>query len=118
MEHINSWSRRAKCRNEGVLSENITKKYCTDCPVRSLCNTYAIVHKETGIWGGTTDNQRRKIDSTIVDILRKAYFDQGLLEERHQTQSMLEQPEALRQGQMNPTVSIDLLMGPNEAQAS
>lgn len=118
MEHINSWSKRAKCRNEGVLSEHLTKKYCTDCPVISLCSTYAVVHNEVGIWGGTTYHQRRSIDSTIVDILTQAYYEAGLLEERPQTQSILEQPAALRQGQISPNASIDLLMDPNEAQAS
>lgn len=118
MEHINSWSRRAKCRIEGILSENLTKKYCTDCPVISLCSTYAVVHKEMGIWGGTNDHQRDKMDPQIVDLLRQAYFEAGLLEERHPIQLILEQPAALRQGQMSPTASIDLLMGPNEDLAS
>src|SRR5688500_15820024 len=118
MEHINSWSKRAKCRNEGVLSEHLTKKYCTDCPVRSLCNTYAVVHREVGIWGGTSDKERRKMDPEVVDILRQAYRESGLLEQRPLIQLILEQLEVLRLEQMSPNASIDLLLGPNEAQAS
>lgn len=35
------------------------KAVCTDCPVRSPCLNYALATSQTGIWGGTTDRERR-----------------------------------------------------------
>lgn len=82
MESISSWSKRSKCRQEGLYQENITKKYCTGCEVMGLCNTYAIVHRERGVWGGTTEAERLRVDSFNVDILRNLYQSHGLLENR------------------------------------
>lgn len=32
---------------------------CRSCPVQAKCLDYAIVNNEVGIWGGTTDQERR-----------------------------------------------------------
>jgi hypothetical protein len=85
MEHIFSWAKRAKCTNESVLQEQLTKKYCTDCPVIGLCSTYAIVHDELGIWGGTGDVDRRRLHTwfpEFVDLLIEIYRQENLLENR------------------------------------
>jgi hypothetical protein len=82
MESIFTWSKRAKCRNEGVFQEHLTKKYCTDCPVKGLCNTYAIVHSEWGIWGGTNEKDRKDLSSIVTDLLKDQYQKAGLLENR------------------------------------
>ena len=79
---ITTWSKRAKCRLEGVYQEHLTKKYCTGCPVMGLCNTYALVHHERGIWGGMTEAERKRMDSDFVDVLTGVYQKQGLLENR------------------------------------
>lgn len=34
---------------------------CATCPVRDDCLDYAIRYDEVGIWGGTTDRERRRI---------------------------------------------------------
>jgi WhiB family transcriptional regulator, redox-sensing transcriptional regulator len=35
---------------------------CSGCPVRSECLAYAISHSEHyGVWGGTSERQRRRI---------------------------------------------------------
>jgi WhiB family transcriptional regulator, redox-sensing transcriptional regulator len=37
------------------------KAICADCPVRSACLGFAMAHRDlSGIWGGTTDEERRK----------------------------------------------------------
>jgi WhiB family redox-sensing transcriptional regulator len=34
---------------------------CRWCPVKADCLEYAIVNNEIGIWGGTTDQERRRM---------------------------------------------------------
>lgn len=34
---------------------------CSHCPVRVQCLEWALEHDELGIWGGTTDEQRRRM---------------------------------------------------------
>jgi WhiB family redox-sensing transcriptional regulator len=35
---------------------------CSGCPVRSECIDFALEHREIqGIWGGTTDDERKKL---------------------------------------------------------
>lgn len=34
---------------------------CTTCPVRVACLNHALDHHEEGIWGGTTERDRRSI---------------------------------------------------------
>ena len=37
------------------------KAICAGCPVRTACLGFAMAHREVlGIWGGTTDEERRK----------------------------------------------------------
>jgi WhiB family redox-sensing transcriptional regulator len=37
------------------------KAICAGCPVRSSCLGFAMAHRDLqGIWGGTTDEERRK----------------------------------------------------------
>lgn len=36
------------------------KKICGECPVRQECFGYAVEHREIGIWGGMTTNERAK----------------------------------------------------------
>lgn len=35
------------------------QKICDSCPVRPDCLAEALDHNEVGVWGGTTENQRR-----------------------------------------------------------
>lgn len=36
------------------------KDYCANCPVRSICNEFSVLHDMEGIWGDTNDRQRGK----------------------------------------------------------
>lgn len=89
VESINSWSHRAKCRNlpnddlffptnaHGVAQG---RKFCSSCPVKELCEAYALVHSLPGIWGGTSELQRERTSPILKDVLRTLYQREGLLE--------------------------------------
>lgn len=122
MEDINSWRKRAKCRNlpsdelpkffgeKGPQNEG--KKYCQDCPVISLCSMYAIAHDEHGIWGGTTRYEREQLDVYSVYVVRKMYYNEDLLEYRPGLIESLVQTEAQLQEHSVPTVGQPLSKDP------
>jgi WhiB family redox-sensing transcriptional regulator len=37
---------------------------CAGCPVRERCLDYAIEHVEIGVWGGTSERERRGMRRT------------------------------------------------------
>lgn len=39
----------------------MAKTVCDQCTVRTDCLEYALEHREIGIWGGTTEKERRLI---------------------------------------------------------
>ena len=49
-------------RNKGVVA--IAKSFCDRCPIQSDCLDHAIKNEEQGIWGGTTDDERRDLRLT------------------------------------------------------
>ena len=69
------WQRQGPCRDEdpelffpigevGVAAaEQISeaKIVCGGCPVRAECLAWALALDEQGVWGGTTDDERRAI---------------------------------------------------------
>lgn len=72
-----SWTNDAACKGvdpnlffptrgsnslNGVAKAAI-KQYCNECPVRLQCLDYALVNNEPGIWGGTSQFQRRRMKS-------------------------------------------------------
>jgi hypothetical protein len=123
MEGIFSWAKRAKCRKESILQENLTKKYCTDCPVRGLCNTYAIVHKELGIWGGTSETDRQRLYNwfpEFIDLLTSLYKEASLLENRSQVDPLEHLMHLVGQQQVHngPNVLIDPYQDPILSQSA
>ncbi len=67
-----SWRRRAACRGidaevfypatEDEADAAPAKAICGQCPVREPCLEHALGHREReGIWGGTTERERRRI---------------------------------------------------------
>lgn len=40
---------------------NVAKKACAGCPYLEPCLEWAVQNNEPGIWGGTSENQRRVI---------------------------------------------------------
>lgn len=44
------------------LSEiRMAKSICNSCPYKSECLEWALSNKETGIWGGLTEMERRRL---------------------------------------------------------
>lgn len=68
-----TWMRRAACRDidnpdlffpeQGdTRSAALAKLICASCPVQTECRDYAIdVAEKHGIWGGTTNRERRAV---------------------------------------------------------
>lgn len=70
------WSLSAKCRGMGdaLFPEPAEQKrmrtLCSDCPVRSICLAEALDNRiEYGIWGGTTERERRHLLRLRPDIV-------------------------------------------------
>ena len=61
-----NWLKRAAClgsSTETFYSEDRpfdAIRICQTCPVKSECFEYAIKHEDFGVWGGTTEEERRK----------------------------------------------------------
>lgn len=46
-------------------SNALQKAVCKACPVRDMCLTYAVNWEVTGIWGGTTAQERQRMRHTL-----------------------------------------------------
>jgi WhiB family transcriptional regulator, redox-sensing transcriptional regulator len=42
------------------------KRICQVCDVRAECLEYALVHDESGIWGGMSERERRRLKRNIA----------------------------------------------------
>lgn len=67
------WSDEAKCKGQTDLFYPIfssaaltAKKVCRDCPCKQECLETAIAGDEIGVWGGTTEMERRAIQSRRI----------------------------------------------------
>ncbi|NCY16693.1 MAG: WhiB family transcriptional regulator [Actinobacteria bacterium] len=70
METTTAWMEDGICRNhkpdtffpsDGVGVE-VAKRICATCPVVDTCLEYALEnHIDHGVWGGTSERQRRRI---------------------------------------------------------
>jgi hypothetical protein len=70
-----AWMLRARCRDAAPHiaslfhsserpAQEIAKLMCSACGVRADCLEYATRHKLLGIWGGTTERERRRIPNS------------------------------------------------------
>ncbi|MGI8984802.1 MAG: WhiB family transcriptional regulator [Acidimicrobiales bacterium] len=74
-ENDKSWRSQARClgsdpdlffplggSGKPLAQAEMAKALCLDCPVRELCLQYALeTNQMTGVWGGTTEEERRSI---------------------------------------------------------
>jgi WhiB family redox-sensing transcriptional regulator len=49
-------------------SPHKAKRVCNGCEVRDQCLAWALAHDEAGVWGGTTENERRRIAGRRVRV--------------------------------------------------
>ena len=70
-----AWRNRSLCRDSnpelffpigatGPALDQIeaAKEICAECPVRAECLEFALAtNQEAGVWGGTTEEERRKL---------------------------------------------------------
>ena len=64
--------------------DRIAKQICSQCPSRPECLQYALENDETGVWGGTNDNDRTR-------MVTKFYVQDALqASSRHKKQRELE----------------------------
>ena len=71
-----SWMADAACRGEGHGKYVIDVRHapaeavlatCADCPVRKDCLAYAMAQPDAvGVWGGTTERERRAMRNPAV----------------------------------------------------
>lgn len=69
-----SWILKSICSPDqvnlfySVIEEEIqeARRFCLNCPVIEECFQYAIEHHEEGVWGGTSEKQRRRLFSRAV----------------------------------------------------
>jgi WhiB family redox-sensing transcriptional regulator len=59
------------------------KKICSGCPALAECLAYALSEPVWGVWGGTTEKERRRINGAPTRRVRHvpgachAYYDSG-----------------------------------------
>ena len=67
---VSEWHLQAACRGQGPQEfvrgpksdYGATRELCWSCPVRAECLEFALKDESlTGLWGGTTDVERRLI---------------------------------------------------------
>jgi WhiB family redox-sensing transcriptional regulator len=62
------WQTQARCRGcgpaifypekSGPAQAREALMVCAGCPVRDVCLDHALTHREQGVWGGVTEEQR------------------------------------------------------------
>ncbi len=64
------WMFRGRCRDvnpggffpSNGLGVELAQRVCAECPVKTECLDYALLHRiEHGVWGGESERERRRI---------------------------------------------------------
>lgn len=58
-------------KSSSYENERVVKEICNGCPLRAPCALYAIETGQHGIWGGTTEGERRELRRGRANKLRK-----------------------------------------------
>jgi len=109
MRGIEEWGSESLCLEKKELFDNKpkeAKKLCKGCPVADECFRYAIIYKERGIWGGTSEAERFIIQKRSPEIrknLIREAIQQGLYEVRFSIAQYIDSIQAARQLRTRPT---------------
>ena len=83
---VDDWREEAACRDTdpdlffpigttGTALEQIdaAKTVCCSCPAQEACLEFALAtNQESGVWGGTSEDDRRKLRKTWLAAQRRA----------------------------------------------
>lgn len=58
--------------DEKKAQEQAAKKICVGCPVINECLESALAHNELGVWGGTTEDERKKMKRLKIRVKKNA----------------------------------------------
>lgn len=103
MRGIEEWVSESLCSGKKELFDNKpkeAKKLCRDCPVADECLRYALIYKERGIWGATSDAERHIILMKSPEIrgsLIREAIQTGLYEVRFSIAQYVDSIHAARQ---------------------
>jgi WhiB family redox-sensing transcriptional regulator len=74
-----AWAEEAACKDSppemffftrSDLDRHRLTKLCNGCPVRADCLDHALVAEEVGWWGGTDDNDRKRLLRQLPQVKR------------------------------------------------
>lgn len=54
--------------NTGRYASREAKAICKECPIKQPCLEYALAHGEDGVWGGTTEKERRRLRRAELQV--------------------------------------------------
>lgn len=103
MRGVEEWQSEGLCRTKEELFDKKpkeAKKLCRDCPVASECLHYAIIYRERGIWGATSDAERHMIIMKSPELrnqLIREAIQQGLYEVRFSIAQYIDSIHSARQ---------------------
>lgn len=67
------WTQESLCEGDdtdqffAAATILVSKVQCGKCPVQNECLIWALIYNEQGVWGGTTDEERKSL-SLEVDV--------------------------------------------------
>ena len=59
---------RSVNETERKMLTRAARVVCGRCAVREMCLAYALEHKEAGIWGGTTEEERKAMRRNMTSV--------------------------------------------------
>jgi WhiB family redox-sensing transcriptional regulator len=59
------------------IEENLLKRTCNACPVKSECLDYALNHAVLGWWGGTSEGQRKRLRQKLNITAEPLFLSYG-----------------------------------------
>lgn len=83
---VSLWQESANCIGSNTemffpernVKPKEAKALCGGCPVKAACLEYALLYGLIGVWGGTTDKERKKVPKWQVEALRDDLNESGM----------------------------------------
>lgn len=82
------------------------RQICGNCPVKSFCGEYGIVHEEAGVWGGLSEAERTLLPPLLRPLLVQKAKDEGWFEYRRSVDEIV---AAISQMPLDLTEPVDEL---------